>query len=142
MTLASRRRGHAVARTHSTRNAPVRTLRCRTSAAGRAVRFKILGPLEITSDVGTVSWQGRKRRGLLALLLVHRASPLAVDRIVDELWGEPTGGAPNTVQTYLSQLRKVLDGHDGAALTRHGGGYRLDIARDALDAARFERLLS
>jgi DNA-binding SARP family transcriptional activator len=123
------------------RRARVRSLRARPTSAGRRVHFGILGPLEIRDDDGTaVAWRGAKRRGLVALLLVHRGSALTVDRIVEELWDEPTAGAAHTVQTYLSQLRRALP-DEGTTLVRHGNGYALPVTDDALDAARFERLV-
>src|SRR5689334_4947215 len=133
-----RHRPRALAQCH----ARVRSLCHPLPGAGRSVRFGILGPLELATDDGTsVVWRGAKRRGLLALLLVHQGSPLSVDRIVDDLWGEPVSGAANTVQTYLSRLRRVLEGQHDGTLVRRANGYALDVAADALDAARFERLL-
>jgi DNA-binding SARP family transcriptional activator/tetratricopeptide (TPR) repeat protein len=106
------------------------------------VRLNILGPLDISSDTGTVSWQGAKRRGLLALLLCNRGNPLPVERIVDALWPEPHPGATKTVHTYLSQLRRLVAAEPDVALARRANGYELELGDDVLDAARFERLLT
>ena len=44
------------------------------------------------------------------------------------------------VQLYVSQLRRLLAGDDAQIVT-HGRGYELRIPADAVDAARFERLV-
>lgn len=103
--------------------------------------FRIMGPLEVVDADGAVAIGGAKRRGLLAYLLVHRGSVVSVDRIVDELWdGRPSDGAPGTVRTYVSQLRRLLP--EGCAIETQRGGYRLVVPQEALDAARFERAVN
>ena len=47
---------------------------------------------------------------------------------------------PGTVQTYLSQLRKVLP-QIGAELITQPSGYVLELQDDTLDAARFESMV-
>ena len=52
---------------------------------------------------------GLKQRALLARLLVTPNRTVAVDRLVDDLWGEAVPEpAAKMVQIYVSQLRKVL----------------------------------
>jgi DNA-binding SARP family transcriptional activator len=83
---------------------------------------------------------GAKQRTVLALLILHRGELVSTDRLIDELWGEsapPT--AAKTLQGYVSRLRKVL-GAD--ALQTQGHAYRLAVEHDAVDAARFERLVA
>jgi predicted ATPase/DNA-binding SARP family transcriptional activator len=102
------------------------------------LRFGVLGPLEVWSDGETLPVRGAKRRGLLAYLLVHAGEPQPLERIVDALWAQDASlrsGA--TVQTYVSQLRKLF-GSDGPALEHRAGGYVLDLKTDAMDASRFE----
>ena len=107
----------------------------------RRVEFRILGPLEVTSDTGDVPLGGVQKRAVLALLLLHANEAVSVDWLVDELWPEsPPKTAAKTVRVYVSQLRKALDG-DGR-LEASGRGYVLRLDRDDLDAARFEALLT
>jgi DNA-binding SARP family transcriptional activator/ABC-type transport system substrate-binding protein/streptogramin lyase len=105
------------------------------------MEFRILGPLEVTSDTGDVPLGGVQKRAVLALLLLHANEALSVDRLVEELWAEsPPKTAAKTVRVYVSQLRKALDG-DGR-LETSGRGYVLRLDRDDLDAARFDALLT
>jgi predicted ATPase/DNA-binding SARP family transcriptional activator/class 3 adenylate cyclase len=101
------------------------------------LQFGVLGPLAVWSDGEAVELTGAKRRGLLAYLLAYAGEPQPLDRIVEALWGDAASrGAEATVQTYVSQLRKLL-GADGPRLMHRPGGYVLDLNPDALDATRF-----
>src|SRR5919198_2788333 len=102
--------------------------------------FRILGPLEVRDGEREVRLRGGKQRALLALLLVNANRTLAIDRIVDELWGDDVPEtAQKMVQIYVSQLRKLLP--EGVLRTRPPG-YALDLAREQLDLDRFERLVA
>jgi predicted ATPase/DNA-binding SARP family transcriptional activator len=103
------------------------------------MEFRILGSFEVVGLEGLIDLRGAKRRGLLACLVVHAGQPLSTDRLVEELWGEDgSAGAARTVQTYVSQLRKLL--HDEAArLETRPGGYVLEVDPADVDAYRFER---
>jgi DNA-binding SARP family transcriptional activator len=104
------------------------------------VEFRILGPLEVRDGDREMVLRGGKQRALLALLLVNANRTLAIDRIVDELWGENVPeSAQKMVQIYVSQLRKVLP--PGTVHTRPPG-YALVLAPDELDLDRFERLVA
>jgi DNA-binding SARP family transcriptional activator/tetratricopeptide (TPR) repeat protein len=81
----------------------------------------------------------RKSRTLLKLLAVERPSLVAVDRIIDVLWGsDPPAAAEQNVASLVSRLRGVLG--PGAIL---GGrpGYRLagspEVSVDLDTAARY-----
>jgi predicted ATPase/DNA-binding SARP family transcriptional activator len=103
-----------------------------------ALRFGVLGPLEVSSDSETIPVRGAKRRGVLTYLLAHVGEPQSSDRIVDAVWAETaSSGSVATVQTYVSQLRKLF-GEEDRLLTHRAGGYVLDLTPDALDASRFE----
>jgi predicted ATPase/DNA-binding SARP family transcriptional activator len=103
-----------------------------------ALRFGVLGPLEVSRDGETIPVRGAKRRGLLAYLLAYAGEPQPPDRIVDAVWGDAaSSGSTGTVQTYVSQLRKLF-GEEDRILAHRAGGYVLDLEVDALDASRFE----
>ena len=105
------------------------------------MEFRILGPLEVIGPDGPLVLRGAKRRGLLAYLLVNRGQVLSSDRLVDALGdGEAGSGALGTVQTYLSQLRKILPSV-GADLITQPSGYVFEVSDDAVDVARFETMM-
>ena len=108
------------------------------------LKINLLGPVEVRSDNGGVAVGGPKPRALLAMLALDAGSTVSAERLIDGLWGEePPPTAAKMVQLYVSQLRKAMaaNGDDGAIATR-GRGYELQMGRDRVDAARFERLLA
>jgi DNA-binding SARP family transcriptional activator len=101
------------------------------------VEIRLLGPVEALNGGARVAL-GPKPLALLALLALARGRVVSIDRILDELWAErPPETAIKVVQVYVSQLRKTL----GATLieTREPG-YRVTLAEEELDLARFEAL--
>ena len=75
----------------------------------RRVQFRLLGPLQVDARDGPVSLGGPKQRAVLANLLVRPNQVVPADTLIDEVWGdEPPGQARNTLQTYVSNLRKAL----------------------------------
>src|SRR5690349_1344227 len=102
------------------------------------MEFRILGPLEVRGEAGPLPIGPRKQRALLARLLLDAGRTVAVERLLDDLWGEELpDSAPKMVQIYVSGLRKVLP--EGALETRPPG-YLLNVATGGSDLQRFERL--
>ena len=104
------------------------------------MRFCVLGPLEVYVNGHRVMIGGGRQRALLALLLVHAGEVVSRGRLIDELWGgEPPSSGSQSLDVYLSRLRKALReaGADGVLATR-SPGYVL-YAED-IDARRFEIL--
>ncbi len=102
--------------------------------------FRILGPLEVRDGDREVRLRAGKERALLALLLVNANRTLAIDRIVDDLWGEDVPeSAQKMVQIHVSKLRKVLA---AGLLHTRPPGYSLQLAPDDIDLDRFERLVA
>ncbi|HET9345502.1 MAG TPA: BTAD domain-containing putative transcriptional regulator [Candidatus Limnocylindrales bacterium] len=101
----------------------------------------MLGPIEIVSATGSGPVAAPKVRALLAAVAIHRGRVVSTDELIDALWGEsPAVSATKLLQVYVSQLRKLLP--PGLRITTHAGGYVLDTAPDALDAAVFEQLVT
>jgi DNA-binding SARP family transcriptional activator/RecA/RadA recombinase len=80
------------------------------------------------------------------VLLVHANQVVALDRLIEELWGQqPPAQATASLQAYVSNLRRVLEpGRRGRTpprvLVTRPRGYRLVVAPSDIDAARFVRL--
>jgi len=103
------------------------------------MEFRILGPLEVSSEIGPVPITPAKHRALLTHLLLHANEVVSADALVDALWGEkPPVSARKLLQVYVSQLRKSLG--DSVLVTR-APGYLIAVEWPRLDTARFERLL-
>jgi DNA-binding SARP family transcriptional activator len=80
---------------------------------------------------------------VLARLAIAGGAVVAADRIIDDLWdGDPPRSATNTLQSYVSNLRRVLGDDTSVVVERVGDGYRIDPAGAALTAARFEALVA
>ena len=110
------------------------------------MQFWILGPLEVLDGQRRVELGRPKQRALLAVLLVRANQVVALDRLVEELWGEqPPAQATASLQAYVSNLRRALEPDRPArtlprVLVTQPPGYRLVVAPGDLDAARFVAL--
>jgi DNA-binding SARP family transcriptional activator len=101
--------------------------------------FRLLGPLEVSSNGALLELGGPKQRALLALLLLDAGRAVSTDRLIDALWGEqPPRTAPTSLQNFVSQLRKVL-GPD--LLVTKPPGYLLRIEPSQVDVNRAQALL-
>src|SRR5919206_572403 len=100
--------------------------------------FGLLGPLQVTREGSELQLGGPKQRALLAILLMEANHAVSADRLIDALWGDrPPDTAKNTLQVYVSQLRKLLP---EGSLETVPPGYRLAVAPEAIDLSRFEEL--
>jgi DNA-binding SARP family transcriptional activator len=105
---------------------------------GDGVSARLLGPLEMERAGSPVALGGPMQRALLARLLLDANRTVAIDRLVEDLWGEAVpASALKMVHIYVSKLRKELP--DGMLVTR-APGYALVIEPEALDLTQFERL--
>jgi predicted ATPase/DNA-binding SARP family transcriptional activator len=104
-----------------------------------ALDFQILGPLAVTDGEATTTLGGPRQRALLAILVLNANVVVSSDRLIDDLWGsEQPATAANTLQVYVSQLRRAL-GRECGLVTR-APGYVLEVGPGRIDADRFERL--
>ena len=110
------------------------------------MEIRILGPLEVVAAGDPVDLFSGKARLLLAALVVHANQVVSTDRLFEFLWrGQPPDSAANTLQTYVSHLRRSLEPErrprqrSRLVVTREPG-YLLTVDRDQIDAVRFERL--
>ncbi|GAA0430560.1 ATPase AAA [Acrocarpospora corrugata] len=107
------------------------------------MEFRVLGPISVVGADGVPLDIGpAQQRAVLALCLLAAPRPVSASRLIDALWEDDApGGALNTVQAYISKLRRVLEPgrvRRGAAsiLVSRPGGYALDIPDEAVDRRR------
>jgi DNA-binding SARP family transcriptional activator len=102
--------------------------------------IRLLGPLEVEGDQGSISVGGHKQRALLCLLALNAGRVVATDRLLDELWGEhPPRTAATSLQNMVSNLRKALGAE---RLVTKAPGYLLAVSPEETDLGRFEQLLA
>ena len=110
--------------------------------------IRVLGPLEAEVDGARADLGGPLQRAVLALLLMERGRVVSVDRMIDRLWrGEPPPRAIASLQAYVSNLRRILEPErerraPARILVSAPPGYALRLPDDAVDAWRFESLLT
>jgi DNA-binding SARP family transcriptional activator len=110
------------------------------------LRLEVLGPLAAWRDGARVELGSPGQRAVLGLLALEPGTLVHRETIIDTLWGDrPPRTAVNLVQTYVSRLRRAVDGErlprnpDGM-LVSAGTSYRLRVAGDQLDLLEFRRL--
>src|SRR4051794_17428841 len=104
--------------------------------------FAILGPLQVHRGTEPRAIGSGRQAELLALLVVHRNTAVATDRLVDDLWdGRPPETAAKIVQNAVSALRRALGDESGAALVTQGRGYMLAIPAGGTDVDEAQQLL-
>ncbi|MGS0686458.1 FxSxx-COOH system tetratricopeptide repeat protein [Nakamurella sp. GG22] len=106
----------------------------------------ILGALEAREGARSLELGGTKQRAVLAMLLLRINQVVAVDSLVDGLWGELVpDSATNVVQTYISRIRGILgsagDDSGFGGVRRCRPGYLLALDPEHFDLYRFQRLV-
>src|SRR2546426_8354498 len=113
--------------------------RIRPTYGPEMMRFRVLGPLEVNGADGPISLGGPKQRAVLAYLLVRANDLVPAETLIDQIWGDlPPDTARNTLQSYISHLRKALGPQ---RIEGRANGYVLHLSPEELDAARFENLV-
>jgi DNA-binding SARP family transcriptional activator/tetratricopeptide (TPR) repeat protein len=114
----------------------------------RALRFRILGPIEVVGvDGRRIGLEGRRARALLAVLLVHRDQLVSDDQLIDVLWGDaPPAQVKGSLQAYVSKVRNAIGSPGGLSggerIVRRPPGYQLVTLGGEVDADRLERILA
>lgn len=110
------------------------------------LNLRLCGGLTVTGEHGSLGPRqlgGAKSRQILIALSDRPGHPVSKSHLVDLLWGdEPPVGAIGTLETYISLLRKRLDGlaaHGAAVIRTVPGGYTLDAESVLIDVAAFDR---
>jgi DNA-binding SARP family transcriptional activator len=107
---------------------------------------QLLGAVEIWAGGVVVNAGPPQQRLVLAALAVDAGRPVTPETLIDRVWDRAPAGSRRTLHVLVCRLRKVLQ--ETAAgdqpllvLDNHGGGYRLGISDDNVDAHRFHRLV-
>ncbi len=105
------------------------------------MQVRLFGGVGAATDDGAPLDVGpAKCQAVLAALALSAGAAVPVSRLVEVVWGEePPRTADKTLQSYVTRLRKGLG---LGTIVRTGAAYRLDVAADAVDVARFQRRLA
>ncbi|MFJ6216140.1 BTAD domain-containing putative transcriptional regulator [Streptomyces sp. NPDC092296] len=110
--------------------------------------FRLLGEIEVWSagrplDVGTP-----RQQVVLAALVVDARRPIAMEALIDRVWGHDLPANPRPVlYAHLSRIRGLLrqtaapGSGTAARLERRHAGYVLDVDPELVDLHRFRRLV-
>ncbi|MBB2911739.1 DNA-binding SARP family transcriptional activator [Streptosporangium becharense] len=75
------------------------------------MRFQVLGSVGVYDDDGTpVDLRGPRQRAVLARLLIAQGAVVSTDTLIEDLYdGSPPASALSTLQSYMSNLRRVIE---------------------------------
>lgn len=110
------------------------------------MEYRVLGPLEVVDGRRSLDLGRPRQRATLAILLSQANHVVAIDRLLDLLWwGEPPDKAVATLQTYVSNLRRLLDPDRpqrarSSVLVTRAPGYSLCVDPADIDASAFAEL--
>ena len=102
------------------------------------LQIRLLGPVDVVGDDGSVRHSGSAlRRTLLSLLALHPGQVLAPDWLMEHVWGEdhPASGL-RALRFHVSQLRKEIG--PVVQIDTRPGGYCVDVSRTTVDALSCE----
>ncbi|MGW4532400.1 BTAD domain-containing putative transcriptional regulator [Nocardia sp. NPDC004340] len=109
------------------------------------VTFGVLGPLRAENAHGPLALKGPRHRALLARLLIAHGRVVPVSQLVGDLWERPPRDPTGTIQTFVSDLRRVLEPErppraPARLLVTSAPGYALRTTDGQVDADRFAAL--
>lgn len=111
------------------------------------MELRILGPLEVVGEDGSLPLPQGRGRTLLAILALNPGRVVSIDRLIDQLWGAtPPTTARTKLYGLISALRKTLEpnlgvGTESVVIQTRPPGYVLGMDPDQVDAFRFRRLI-
>jgi DNA-binding SARP family transcriptional activator len=105
--------------------------------------IRLLGNLDVRVGDRRIKITRNRARAVLALLALGVPVGVPVERMIDAIWGTaPPRHARNQVQIHVSKLRHLLEeaGASRDDIETTTDGYRLALATDPTDIARFDLL--
>lgn len=110
------------------------------------MEIRVLGTVAVSHGSELVEVPAHKVRALLAVVALHVGETVSCTTLAGELWpDQPPPKIRNALQAAVTRTRRVLGdvtGYPGARspLRSVHNGYMLDLAPDAIDHVRFQRL--
>jgi DNA-binding SARP family transcriptional activator/Tfp pilus assembly protein PilF len=104
------------------------------------MRWRVLGPVEVTGPGAPYPALRPQQRAFLAYLLLHNGHTVSVDQLVEAMWAdEPPASARTQIHGCVSRLRQVVRAaYLEPALTARSGGYRLTVDPADFDLTSFK----
>jgi tetratricopeptide (TPR) repeat protein/DNA-binding winged helix-turn-helix (wHTH) protein len=107
------------------------------------VEFALLGPLEVRRGGVELPVTPGRQRALLATLCLNGGHVVAVDELIQVLWGEePPPSVRVSLQIHVKRLRTALGDTDRRLIATRRRGYLINVEPGALDVTRFELKLA
>lgn len=109
-----------------------------------AVRFALLGPVQVLAGGEPVPGIAPRHRAVLAYLLLNAGRVISMERLIDAMWGiDQPDTARSQIHAAITALRRTLRGVDaGELLATRPGGYVAVPAPGQCDVQEFTDLVA
>jgi DNA-binding SARP family transcriptional activator/tetratricopeptide (TPR) repeat protein len=115
---------------------------CSGDAIGR-IAIRLLGPLEVVVDGRVIDLGSARQRVILSMLALEANRIVPLGRLVDAVWDDmPPATARSQIHTCVSALRRCLAAASLDVIVTRSVGYIANLPDDAVDIAKFERLVT
>ncbi|MGI8793291.1 MAG: AfsR/SARP family transcriptional regulator [Acidimicrobiales bacterium] len=110
--------------------------------------IRVLGLMEVSSGDQLVALGGVRQRAVLAALVARHPEAVTSDQLAEAVWDDnPPAAGSSTLRSYVSVLRRALEpdrprSEQAQVVRTTSGGYVLDLPAEAIDAYRFEQLMT
>ncbi|WP_169313897.1 AfsR/SARP family transcriptional regulator [Stackebrandtia nassauensis] len=107
------------------------------------VDIRLLDGVEMLRDGVSVAAGYPRQRMVLAALAVEVGRVVRPETLMARIWDGPVPeSAVNSVQSYISRLRKLFEGVEGTNIERRFGGYVLATEPETVDLHRSRNLIA
>jgi DNA-binding SARP family transcriptional activator len=114
------------------------------------MEIRLLGPVQVRAGGRWLSVGAPQRRAVLAALALDAGRPLAVETLVDRVWGEqPPAQVRSAIYAHVTGIRRLLreasgagDGPESPRVVHEAGGYIFEVDRQRVDLHRFRQLVA
>jgi len=119
-----------------------------STSATPPIALSLLGSLQLRVGDEHVDITAEKERTLVAVVALAGDEGISTTALIDELWEEPSANAKGTLQTYVSNIRKLLRSAvagsqgDTPVLERVGERYRFTSGTVRVDVVEFRNHLA